>query len=164
MALFLFLLPLLTTGLLFFEGKVWGREDSEEQKGSFLLAEFYLVLSLCDRGKYWSFLSWARPFLCFLEDLVSYISLNICGWLLWCFGTPSAHFYLLQTTSLEVPYPSDPTLDTVPFNLTHVWLFFLVSTSILALESLEILKVQDVLNVTSSFLCHYKFLWIASCF
>lgn len=29
-----------------------------------------------------------------------------------CFGTPSAHHYWLQTSSLEVPYPSEPTFWT----------------------------------------------------
>lgn len=51
----------------------------------------------------------------------------------------------------------DYLLDRVPFQLTHVWLFKVLAL-LLVLEYLEILKVQDVLNVTSSFLWHAKLL------
>ena len=48
--------------------------------------------------------------------------------------------------------------NRIPFELTHVWLPAPVPTSILVLETLEILNMKDVLNVTPSILCHANLL------
>lgn len=47
-------------------------------------------------------------------------------------------------------------LGRVPFELTRVW--FPSPVPLLVLETLEILKVKDVLNGTPSILCHAKLL------
>lgn len=133
------------------EGRGWRTE-------SLLLAWFYWYwfLSRVAEEKYWPFLSWAR--FCVSDRIlflgISHLSLH--DWPLWSSPSPflsAPNNFLGGALSLWAYL-----LDRVSFKLTHVWPFSSVPTSLLVLEFLKILKVQDVLNVTSSFLCHAKLL------
>lgn len=86
------------------------RKGRQRKTEEFYLASKVLLVLVpfsCGRGKYWSFLSWAR--FC-VSDRILFLGISHLLFFMTCrLGAPLVHFCLLQTTSLEVPYPSEPT-------------------------------------------------------